>query len=172
MITQEEIIKKYPRLFVNASKSPQESCMSFGIECDNGWMDIIDNICNFLNNNKWSTGTNLTNKDGKLVFVKYEYPTVIFDQIKEKFGTLRIYYHIDIPEFNEYTEISENRFSILKINNNIDDYVKGAVGFAEFLSSITCEVTGKPGKVRSKNGWLKAVCDDIADKEGYLNLTD
>jgi hypothetical protein len=172
MITQEEIIKKYPSMFVNVDKSPQESCLSFGIECDNGWMGIIDNLCNFLNNSKWSTGINLINKNGENVFIKYEYPTVIFDQIKEKYGTLRIYYHTIIPEFDDYNEISENRDIISKIYNKVDNYVQGAIGFAEFLSSITCEVTGKPGKVRAKGGWLKAVCDEIADKEGYKNLKD
>lgn len=64
-------------------------------------------------------------------------------QIKEKFGSLRIYLKGDAPEY-------------------INQYIR----YAEWMSERTCEYTGKPGKVRSVNGWLRCVCD-----EQYEELT-
>jgi hypothetical protein len=76
-----------------------------------------------------------------------------WSQIKEKFGGLRAYCY------------------------GADEYIRGSIEMAESMSYITCEVTGKKGKVRYKkfdeNGqpipaWVKTLCDDEAKKEGYV----
>ena len=59
-----------------------------------------------------------------------------FTQIKEKFGTLRVY------GFN----INEEQQEI------IDKY--------ERLSAKTCEVCGAEGEMRDKNGWLMVRCEE------------
>jgi hypothetical protein len=66
---------------------------------------------------------------------RYEYkgvpiPPVKIDQIKEKFGGLRVY-------------ISGG-----------DDYVRGAISFAEYLSQKTCRWTGGLGESYNKRSWI------------------
>ncbi len=70
-------------------------------------------------------------------------------QIKEKFGTLRFYLAGRHYEFG-----------------------KAAVAEAEAESARTCELCGGPGYLRTRNSWLRTVCDDCAQSEGYQDLPD
>lgn len=64
-----------------------------------------------------------------------------FSQIKEKFGCLRIYY------------------------NGGDEFIAGAISFAEIVSDRTCEVCGGKGKRRS-TAWTSTLCDEhYADRK-------
>jgi hypothetical protein len=64
---------------------------------------------------------------------------IVLDQVKEKFGTLRIY----------YTDYS-----------NSADYVSGVIDFAENMSVHICEECGKPSKTRGDLSWIKTLCED------------
>jgi hypothetical protein len=57
-------------------------------------------------------------------------------QVKEKFGGLRFY-------INEGTDAIHER-----------------IGQAELESMKTCEITGKPGKLRTDIGWYRTLCDE------------
>lgn len=61
-------------------------------------------------------------------------PQVIVEQVKEKFGTLRFYYQ------------------------GGDDFISGAVWFAESMSGMICEDCGAYGKTRN-GGWVRTLCD-------------
>lgn len=65
------------------------------------------------------------------------------DQIKEKFGTLRLY----ISGGNSKTS--------------------AIVGFAEAMSAKVCEETGAPGKGVSRGGWRRTLSPSQAKKFGY-----
>jgi hypothetical protein len=69
-------------------------------------------------------------------------PPVIATQVKEKYGTLRFYY------------------------TGGDDYVDGVVALAEYMSGVTCETCGAPGTTRG-TGWVRTLCDQHADEQGY-----
>lgn len=62
------------------------------------------------------------------------------DQVKEKFGGLRLYYHME-PD-GDHTYLKTDRI----------------VDAAEAQCAITCEVCGEPGKIRH-GGWIKTLCD-------------
>ena len=72
-------------------------------------------------------------------------PDIKIEQIKEKFGTLRIYL------------------------NYSDERVYGMVDLAECLSSTTCELTGKDGQLcwRGKWRWYKTLSLDKARELEY-----
>ncbi|MBU1227202.1 MAG: hypothetical protein KJ698_08340 [Actinobacteria bacterium] len=70
-------------------------------------------------------------------------------QIKEKFGTLRFYW-------------TGRNYAVGKT----------AVADAETESARTCEVCGSPGCLRTRRGWLRTLCDDCANTEGYEHLPD
>lgn len=61
-------------------------------------------------------------------------------QVKEKFGTLRFY-----------------------IGEGTSDIHKRIVK-AEIESATICEVTGKPGKLRTDIGWYRTLCDEEYEK--------
>lgn len=99
--------------------------------CDDGWYRLIENTLNLIQYRK-----NYTNID------------ISINQIKEKFGGLRIYC------------------------NNSDDFIFGITYMAELMSLYTCEITGKPGFLcRNKNGVLiKTMCVEEAEKQGFYVL--
>lgn len=75
--------------------------------------------------------------DGKTFREEYcDPPTqLVFTQIKEKFGTLRVY------------------------SSGGDEFCSGVIAMAEVMSSLTCEECGMPGKTRGE-GWIVTLCDD------------
>jgi hypothetical protein len=81
---------------------------------------------------------------------------IVLDQVKEKFGTLRIY----------YTDYS-----------NDPDYVSGVIDLAERMSVHICEECGKPGKTRNNLSWIQTLCEDhyltaLAKKLDYTKLLE
>lgn len=91
------------------------SPMCFGFECGDGWYTIIDETCRLLSQHEPLAGAR-------------------FVQVKEKYGTLRVYL------------------------SHQDDYADGVIDMAEALSSRTCEVCGQPGKSNDR-GWIMTRCE-------------
>ena len=112
------LYEKYPDLFSNIDN--KHSCMAFGIECNIGWYDIISSVCYRIKQYE-------KNKQS-------DYYPVTFDQIKEKWGGLRIYH------------------------SGGDDYVDGIIIMAEEMSYKICERCGCPGSP-NKQGWIMTLCD-------------
>lgn len=127
-----ELYDKYPSLF-SLKDNNREPIGAYGIECDDGWYDILSSICfmveqherNIEGNNKYRISQNQN---------PINYEPFQFTQIKEKFGVLRAY------------------------SNGGDDYTRGLIGMAECWSYKTCEICGNKGQT-TKHGWLKTICE-------------
>jgi hypothetical protein len=140
---QNTLFEKYPQLFSNRSKSRMESCMCWGIECNNGWYELLSSVCwrifqhekNIADRVRIRNENNKENDQSDL-----DYVPVKFDQIKEKFGGLRIYF------------------------SGGDDYVEGVIGMAEEMSYKICEVCGNSGKP-NKGGWITTLCNKCRNKD-------
>jgi hypothetical protein len=118
-MTQSEIIKKYPELFGEPPYDPKETLIAFGLEVSEYWLPILEK--GFAKISEEVKKNNLT--DYKII------------QVKEKFGTLRIY------DYNGTQEI----------HNIIEDMEKECM--------TICEKCGSPeGKFRH-NGWMRITCD-------------
>ena len=76
-----KLCAKYPKIFKNRHADPRATAMCWGFECDDGWFNIINHLCQNIQHY-----LNWKNKDTEAV------PQVTVDQVKEKFGTLRFYY--------------------------------------------------------------------------------
>ena len=134
---QQKLYDQYPELFSNKDKGIQSSCMSWGCECGNGWHEIISNVC-------WMIAQHERNIDGNRKYLEKndperlktlpEYFPVKFDQVKEKYGGLRLYF------------------------SGGDEYVEGLVSMAEAISYTICEVCGNKGKP-NKGGWISTLCE-------------
>ena len=162
---EHKLIEKYPILFGDRNKSPRESLMCFGCEHGDGWYDILDNLCGYLTNLQENRSFFLSFKDKEETYdVCFNCPDIAFMQIKEKYGTLRVYWNF--KEIDDYELIQ----SKLKDPKQLDEYIgrysemiENAIDFCEYLSSKTCEVTGKAGKLYSK-GWCVTLCKEEAIK--------
>jgi len=78
-MTKQELIQKYPKIFLSEDVDPRYPFPMFGIECNDGWLPLLDRLCSNL---QWNTDKN--NSEGK-------YPQIKVTQCKEKFGGLRFY---------------------------------------------------------------------------------
>jgi hypothetical protein len=130
---QNQLFEKYPELFSNKNLGIKNSCMAWGIECNNGWYEIISSVCWMIkqheDNDLWQTKF----KQKTDPEYKSGYFPVKFDQVKEKYGGLRIYF------------------------SGGDEYIEGLVSMAEAISYQTCEVCGNKGEC-NKSGWFTTLC--------------
>jgi len=157
-LLEKTLVRRYPCLYKDYGKSPKESGMAWGFSCGDGWFSIL---------------TELSEKidaiDKKNV--------VVADQVKEKFGGLRFYYHIDGKNQN-YDSI---RFKIRSwfYNNifyklpyklrdilsairkffykNLDEKIDELINMAEKQSFKICELCGEPGDAKG-GGWISTLC--------------
>ena len=123
---QNQLYEKYPYLFSNRNKSRMESCMCWGCEVGNGWYELLSSVC-------WRIFQHDRNTADP------EYIPVKFDQIKEKYGGLRVYY------------------------SGGNNYVRGVISMAEEYSYKVCEVCGNSGKP-NKGGWITTLCESCREK--------
>jgi hypothetical protein len=69
------LCQRYPLIFSERYRSVSESAMGFGFSCGDGWLDLIDVLCEQLQScSDYSQA-----------------PQVVASQVKEKFGQLSFY---------------------------------------------------------------------------------
>lgn len=138
-----ELQKKHPKILAQLGGDVRKTCMSWGhggIAVGEGWFPIIEALCDRIQGHIDHVQKGIDNdypyaKDWKPV------PQVVFEQVKEKFGELRIYY------------------------SGGDDYIEGLYSMAVSMSVRICESCGKPGHTRT-DGWIVVLCDDCNNKRG------
>ena len=42
---QDDLIKTYPKIFKNIGGDETKTCMAHGIQCNDGWYDLLDSLC-------------------------------------------------------------------------------------------------------------------------------
>lgn len=132
---QDNLFEKYPNLFSNKDKGIQVSSMAWGVDCDNGWYDLIASVCYTIKKHEESIEAKKKYRQKQDENIgESEYSSVKFDQIKQKFGGLRIYF------------------------SGGDDYIHGVVSLAEEMSYKLCEVCGNKG-APNKGGWITTLCE-------------
>ena len=129
---QGKLFQKYPTIFSRRKLSKQETAMHYGICCGDGWYQLIDCLCEKINEIIRSKNIAYENhlarqeeddSDEELTRSwGYErHPEVKADQVKSKFGGLRFYLH----------------------SYNVSSEIKGAISMAEKMSRYICEHTGE-----------------------------
>jgi hypothetical protein len=109
-----KLAEEYPRLFPQSQRP-------FRCGCGDGWHRLISTACWLIDRHASSDFR--------------------WCQIKEKFGTLRMY--------------SEGEKS---------EYVSGVVAMAESMSAYTCEECGDRGSRRA-GGWVRTLCERCHENE-------
>lgn len=130
---EEYLCKKYPKILVERKLSPMESCMGRGIECGDGYFLLIDSLCHSIQ--QYIDSHNNYLQEGEVII-----PQVIFTQVKEKFGNLRVYH------------------------DGGDPHCQGLIDGAECMSCRTCENCGtfSDDVGRVTKGWIQGLCTECA----------
>ena len=115
MITEKEILEKYPKIFADKDKPMTETCMCWGLEVPDKWLPIIDQLCDAMQNCGY---TGYSKESGRL-----EFPQVVAEQVKSKFNQLRFYYRLEYEKENVACEVYyEHR-----------KYIDGMIAMAEHM---------------------------------------
>lgn len=131
---QNQLYEKYPQLFVNKDKTPMQSPMCFGIETGEGWYEILSSLCWMIQQHEDSIVWQTEWRQKTDPEYQSDYFPVKFDQIKEKYGGLRVYF------------------------SGGDQYIEGLVSMAEAMSYHICDVCGNKGEP-NKGGWISVRCE-------------
>src|SRR6267142_4173814 len=134
-----ELIEAYPDLFRPPAGTPERA---EGLpECGEGWRDLVDRACIRIRTAVEADGGSFR-----------------FTQIKEKYGTARLYWEGALtPE--------------------ADARIEEIIDLAEARSACTCEVCGAEGRLCRAGGWLMTRCaahvqgHPVPEKPGWENVT-
>lgn len=136
---RDRLVARYPAIF-DASPSYRSGYP----EVEDGWRGLIETAVDRL-------AEILRDRPGT---------SLIIDQIKEKFGTLRVYSH------GSYLSDTETRARA--------DLV---VRLAEARSACTCEICGSEGRLYKSRGWFATACEEhgrgapVPIRPGFENLS-
>jgi hypothetical protein len=158
----EALCAKYPLIFKDRHENMQHTAMCWGLECGDGWYNLIDVLCGLLTSEYRGAksryeylmeagvggilyGTKTVTQEAideakvKLDEETLKVPVAV--QVKEKFGGLRFYVQAATDKHYNY------------------------ISFAESMSYHTCEECGNPGKTYT-DGWHTTLCDIHAAMAG------
>jgi hypothetical protein len=133
-----ELVKKYPKILKDYKGDMMQTCMAWGMECDDGWYELLDKCMEKLQH-----FCDLCTKNGNPI-------QVVASQIKEKYGTLSFYYSGEGGSRIEW------------------DIIDDIISETESRSAQTCEESGKHGCLCHRGGWYKTLCYEEARKLGYV----
>lgn len=106
---------------------------NFEFEVEDGWFNII-RCMSFAIQTEIDISNENTNKENAISSeLRSKISQVEVLQIKEKFGKIRVYYR------------------------GGNEMIHHFVFMAEYMSEITCECCGEPGKL-IRSGWFKTLC--------------
>lgn len=177
--------------FFHPEKSLRESLMGFGFEVNNGWFNIIWDLCEGiekeLEKHPEMKGVKYKWYEKPFVFIKsllFEIKIELRNQLKgnyrknPQFKKLRKQYAFKnmIPKWKEHPfeviQVKE-KFGGLRFYTNFEtEEISKLIENAEDKSYITCEECGKPGQLR-KGGWLLTLCNEHSEgREVFKNEKD
>lgn len=194
---QNQLFKKYPKIFRQKDLSIRESCMAWGIDVGDGWYNLIDKLCGFLQYHidenciyQYSSIKIWISKWMAKPLYNFLYKCLkwsIHGNSSDHFIFKHTHKFIDwlnSPKWIKPPQIKaaqvKTKFGGLRWYFNWGENIRatsavrefcenlsGAVSFAESLSYSICETCGREGQIMVKNGWFATLCPTCAKKEGY-----
>lgn len=159
----EALCAKYPLIFKDRNADMRTTAMCWGLECGDGWYNIIDILCGLLTSDyrqaqsryesikdlvdqpRWEGSKDIITQEkideAKVRLDEEAAKVPVAVQVKEKFGGLRFYVQAATDKHYQY------------------------ISFAESMSYRTCEECGNPGKTYT-DGWHMTLCDIHAAMNG------
>jgi hypothetical protein len=130
---QNKLFKKFPKLFARRKLDITESCMFWGIDCGDGWYDLI-----------YQMSEELIYQGHRCGF------TFQLEQVKEKFGVLTCYLHrewnVDREKYRSACQViqkySGKSLTTCEETGGIGSLKKNSNGHLKTLSSMSAELMG------------------------------
>ena len=152
--------EKYPKMFLFHNF---RSVNYFIFECGDGWYNIIDamlsninNYVQFNNDRYWKFDDAKTLIDNKRIDLVPKYLLIQIEKIKNGNGEYPV--EMDFPVVRQIKE----KFGTLRVYlEGYDNVISEVTNFAECMSITTCEECGNIGELR-KFKWIKTLCDPCA----------
>lgn len=122
---------------------------AFGYECGDGWYELLRGLCGQI--------VSAYEEAGQPV-------DIVIDQIKEKFGTLRFYYHFgdQDPGISAIDFLGVGSLRISRGDTPLCGKIAGIVAKWEDKSATVCEKCGRPGQLRKDRPWIRTLCDSCS----------
>lgn len=151
---EKALAEKFPfmRRGLSYDEQKEKGCIddlygAFGLDCSNGWYQLIWDMCTEITAAYEAVGESVD---------------IVVDQVKEKFGTLRFYYH---PEdqpiaIHAFDSLSGGGFRVWPGSLEIHKKAAEIVARYEEMSGHVCEICGAPGILRTDLGWVQTLCDE------------
>jgi len=133
---QIKLQKEFPLLFERLGGKESETCMSWrhgGIAINDGWYNLFAGLCSAMTEH-------IEEHD--------DCSQVVFEQVKEKFGRLRIYF------------------------SGGDSNIRSMINMAESVSGHICENCGDVGDLRTNSGWIHVSCNKCFQKDKMIYEDD
>ena len=134
---EDKLFKRFELFFPNGRNvDMRQNLMCFGCECGDGWYNLIYEALEKIEN------------------IMPEGYRIRMVQVKEKFGSLQIYFDFEMLPLTISPLLSEEESKLLheKIFNIIDE--------TESKSRKICELCGKKCESRDIGGWVYTLCDE------------
>lgn len=124
---------------------------AFGIEAGNGWYQLLYDMCKEI---------------AEVLEAEEKTDHIVVDQIKEKFGSLRFYYHFEgmEPGIQAFDFIGQGSIRIMPGKDDAYQKISKIVQKYEDKSKEVCEICGCEGTVRTDLRWIRALCDTCYSK--------
>ena len=119
---------------------------AYGCDVGKGWYELLRNLCLDITKAYEAAGLPVD---------------IIVDQVKEKFGTLRFYYHPkgQDPGFHALDFlVSGTSLRMQPGSTDLHNEVARVVSKWEEESASVCEECGAPGETRTDLGWILTLC--------------
>jgi hypothetical protein len=177
---EKQLFEKYPKLFSNRENLRSPLC--YGIECGDGWFNLIDITCKQIQNYiDWQRESFASTKQYNRIYSQakkgnernlryycknklgYKTQEEIDEYVKK--AKPRETFKEEVVKQVSFFQVKEKFAQLCIYTNGADDHISGIIRMAEAISACTCEDCGFPGKVR-KGGWIRTLCDTCADKKG------
>jgi hypothetical protein len=177
---QKQLFDRYPKIFRQKDLSMKETCMVWGIDCESGWYQILDNLCAciqgrvdsklaYLVARKKYLTLRMCIKDLVSSIAKLQWlrnPHIIKWDLRQLKEWLDLRGKIDPLTYQvEATQVKEKYGTLRFYVDHADEEVNGMISMAEAMSAVTCETCGttKGAKVGG-SGWLSCRCDKCRKK--------
>jgi len=138
---ESKLVRKYPKIFkVDDTNSVLQV---WGIECDDGWYDLLDCLCSAIQNH-----IDFASKDTRLTDEERDNLQLVAQQVKSKYGGLRFYSY------------------------GGDVYTEGMIGMAEKMSYRLCEFCGFKANQQTLGTWIYTACNPCYESRVWRKTSD
>lgn len=153
---ENKLFKNHPKLFCQRHQTPHESSMYWGIDCPDSWYHILDCMC-------WCIQNYIDLGDRKYIhypfgrffaklfrnpkfmgkWIRKDIPQIEFTQVKEKFGSLRVY------------------------TNRCEKVIDEIINMTSILSTTICADCGSMNNVRlDGSAYVIYLCEQCRGENG------